>query len=403
MPLFEYQAIDNKNKTHIKATVEAVDKNSAAYAVGEKELTLIDIKEYQKKKDLTGYLNFFNRVSSKDLVIFSRQFAVMLRATVPVVQALRILIKQTNSQKLKLALSDVADEVDGGMRLSEALERFSKIFSNFFVAMIRSGETSGRLDEVLEYLADQNEKDYDLMSKIKGAMIYPVFIVVGLIAVGIVMMVVVVPKLTAVLQETGGALPMSTKILIAISGFMANYWWMLIVIIGVIFFGLRYFVRTAVGKTYWDWFLVKLPIFGKLFQRIYLVRFSRSLATLSSGGIHLVEALKITSQIVGNKVYTAVIDKTIKEVEEGNTIGSVFIQSREIPAMVSYMISVGEQTGKLDVVLEKLSDFYAREIDNLITNLVSLIEPLIMVVLGVAVGLMVAAIIMPMYNLASSF
>jgi type IV pilus assembly protein PilC len=297
----------------------------------------------------------------------------------------------------------VADEVDGGMKLSQALSHYPNVFSNFFVAMIKSGETSGRLDDVLEYLATQQEKDYDLISKIKGAMIYPAFIMCGLVAVGIVMMVVVIPKLTAILQETGGKLPMSTKILIGTSSFMTHYWWLLIIILAALFFIFKYLTKTPTGKRYLDWLAIKLPVFGKLFQRIYLVRFARSLATLSSGGIPLVESLKITSEIVGNRVYCDIIDRTVKEVEDGNPIASVFIETKEIPAMVSYMVSVGEQTGKLDVVLEKLADFYSREIDNLVANLVSMIEPMIMVVMGVAVGLMVAAIIMPMYNLASSF
>mgnify|MGYP000462778598 CR=1 FL=1 len=402
MPFFEYQAIDNKKKEKVKAEVEAVDEEVAFHLIDQKNLTLINLREKKKKSSLLS-VSFLNRVTAKNLVVFSRQFAVMLKATVPVVRALRILVKQTSNPKLKVVLSEVADEVDGGMRLSQALARHPKIFSDFFVAMIKSGETSGRLDEVLEYLADQQEKDYDLMSKIKGAMIYPAFIICGLIAVGIIMMVVVVPKLTAILQETGGELPLSTKILIATSNFLSHYWWLLIVLIVVVVGGLKYLTKTPTGKKYWDWLIIRLPIFGKLLQRIYLVRFSRSLFTLSSGGLPLVESLKITSEVVGNRAYRNIIDQTVKEVEEGNPIASVFIRAKEIPVMVSYMIGVGEQTGHLDIVLEKLSNFYSREIDNLVANLVSLIEPLIMVVLGVAVGIMVAAIIMPMYNLASSF
>lgn len=404
MPFFEYQAFDNEKGVKVKAIIEAKDAEEASHLVRERALTLIDLKSKKRqKRDEASLLAFLNRVTPKDLVVFSRQFSVMLKAAVPVVKALRILIKQSPNPKLKMILTELADEVDGGMKLSQALSGYPKVFGNFFVAMIKSGETSGQLDEILEYLADQQEKDYDLMSKIKGAMIYPAFIVCGLFAVGIVMMVVVVPKLTDILQETGGELPFSTKILIATSSFLSGYWWLLIIIILALIVGLKYATKTAVGKMYWDWLMIKLPIFGKLFQRIYLVRFCRSLATLSSGGIPLVDSLKITSEVVGNKVYRTIIDKTVKEVEEGNPIASVFVDAKEIPAMVSYMVSVGEQTGKLDLVLEKLSDFYTREIDNLVTNLVSLIEPLIMVVLGVAVGLMVAAIIMPMYNLASSF
>jgi len=296
----------------------------------------------------------------------------------------------------------LADEVDGGMRLSHAMSKFPNVFSDFFVAMIKSGETSGQLDEILEYLANSQEKDYDLISKIKGAMTYPIFIVCALVGVGIVMMVVVVPKLTTILSETGGTLPITTRILISVSGFLKNYWWIILILIIGAVFAIRYSSKTQGGKKFWDSFILKIPIFGQLFKKIYLVRFTRSLSTLTAGDIHLVEALKITSEVVGNKVYRDVIDETIKEVEEGNPIASVLIKSKDVPAMVAYMVSVGEQTGKLDVVLGKLSDFYSREIDNLVVNLVSLIEPIIMLVLGLAVGVMVAAIIMPMYNLASS-
>ena len=404
MPVFEYKAIDKKSKEPLQSQVEADDLEDAFRILDKKEMAVIWLKEKKSRGKISiTSPAFLNRVSAKNLVVFSRQFAVMLKASVPVVQALRILVKQTSNPRLKIIISDVADEVDGGVKLSQALAKHKRVFSNFFVAMIKSGETSGRLDEVLDYLADQQEKDYDLMSKIKGAMIYPAFIVFGLFVVGIIMMTVVVPKLTAVLQETGGELPTSTKALIAISGFFQGFWWLVILIVVLFFVGLKLLSRTVVGKKYLDWLVVKVPIFGKLFKYIYLVRFTRSLGTLSTGGIPLVDALKITSQVVGNAVFRRLVDLTVKEVEEGNPVSSVFLNSRDMPVMVSYMISVGEQTGHLDIVLEKLSDFYTRETDNMVANLVSLIEPIIMVVLGVAVGLMVAAIIMPMYNLASSF
>lgn len=406
MPFFEYKAINKEDREKIKAIIEAGNPEDAFDLINRRQVTLIDMKERKIKgegKRRWDIMSWLNRVKPKELVIFSRQFAVMLKASVPVVRALRILVKQTENPRLQTVLSSVADDVDGGMKLSQSLANYPAVFGDFFVAMIKSGETSGRLDEVLEYLATQQEKDYDLMSKIKGAMIYPAFIICGLAVVGIVMMVYVVPKLTDILQETGGELPTSTKILIATSTFLATKWWLIAIILAGAIGLLRYAIKTPTGKTYWDWLLIKLPIFGGLFQRIYLVRFSRSLATLSNGGIPLVDALKITSEVVGNRVYRKIIDLTVIEVQEGNPIASVLIESKEIPVMVSYMVGVGEQTGKLDVVLDKLSDFYDREIDNLVNNLVSLIEPIIMVFLGVAVGLMVASIILPMYNLANSF
>lgn len=401
MPIFEYEAIDS-NQKRVKANMEANSGEELERLLIEKRFTVIQIKEQVKRK---GEINIaiLNRIKPKDVVIFSRQFAVMLRASVPVVKALKILVKQTSNPKLKEVIASVAEEVEGGIKLSQALSRHKKIFGDFFIAMIKSGETSGQLDDVLDYLADSQEKDYDLMSKIKGAMTYPIFIVCTLLAVGVVMMVFVIPKLTAVLTESGAELPIATKILIGASDFLKNFWWLVLIIIVGLVLLIKYLTKSESGKLIRDNFILKLPVFGKLFQKIYLVRFTRSLATLSNGGINLVEALKITSEIVGNKVYRDVIDKTVTEVQEGNQIASVLINEKQIPAMVAYMVNVGEQTGKLDLVLTKLSEFYSREIDNMVVNLVSLIEPLIMVVLGVAVGVMVAAIIMPMYNMASAF
>lgn len=402
MPFFEYQA-KNYEGLSVKGIIEAASETSALEILAEKNLLPLSLNLKKERGDLFAKIGFLNKVSPKDLVLFSRQLAVMKSANLPLVQSLRILEKQTVNPKLKTAIAEIADEVDGGARLSQAMSNYPNIFSNFFISVIRSGETSGRLDEVLNYLADQQEKDYDLMSKIKGAMIYPAFIVVGLFAVGIVMMVFVIPKLTDVLKETGSELPLSTKMLIGLSSFTSHYWFVLVILLVAAVFAIRFYNKTKQGGLMIDVLKLRMPIFGQLFQRIYLVRFTRSLATLLAGGVTLVESLKVTSEIVGNAVYQDLVDRTVKEVEDGNPVSSVFMQSREVPVMISHMMSIGEQTGHLDSVLERLTNFYSREIDNLVTNLVSLIEPLIMVVLGIAVGVMVAAILMPMYNMASGF
>jgi len=402
MSLFEYKA-KNKDGLTVKGQIDTVSEAAVIDYLSEKELLPISVKSKKEKQDIFANIDFLNRVGPKDLVLFSRQLSVMKSANLPLVQSLRILQKQTKNPKLKMIVSEIADEVDGGSKLSEAMSNYPQVFSDFFVSVIRSGETSGRLDDVLNYLADQQEKDYDLMSKIKGAMIYPAFIIFGLVVVGIIMMVFVVPKLTEILTSTGQQLPMATRILIGTSNIMKNYWWALLVgVLGMVFGG-RSYIKTKSGGLLFDVFKIKLPIFGKLFQRIYLVRFTRSMATLLTGGVSLVEALKVTGDVVGNAVYKDLVARTVKEVEDGNPVSSVFVQSKEVPVMISQMMSIGEQTGHLDKVLERLTDFYAREIDNLVTNLVSMIEPMIMIVLGVAVGLMVAAIIMPMYNMASGF
>ena len=402
MPFFEYRARDKKNRI-TTGVVEAPSISAADKMLSEQGWLVLSVKKRKKTAHLEDYLKFLNRVSTRDLVAFSRQFAVMIAANLPVVQALRVLVKQTTNTYFETIISEMANEVEGGAKLSAALSHYPNIFSDFYVNIVGSGETIGKLDKVLHYLADQQEKDYDLMSKIKGAMIYPIFVLMAMAGIGVVMMIFVIPKLTDVLKETGGDLPMATKILMGASDFMIHYWWLLLGGVIVLAVTVRVFLKTPAGKKFFDYFLLKLPIFGKLFQRIYLIRFTRSLATLVVGGVALTKSLKITAGIVGNTVYRDLITRTIKEVEEGNSISTVFMESKEMPQMVSQMLIVGEKTGRIDKVLERLTDFYTMEMDNLITNLTSLMEPLIMVILGVGVGIMVAAIIMPMYNMAGSF
>jgi type IV pilus assembly protein PilC len=401
MPIFKYKAIDKNNKS-IEGLIETTSDSVAAEILQEKEFTVISITEKAVKKQL-GFMKALNRVKQKDLVIFSRQFAVMVSANVVLVQALRILVDQTENLTLKMVVSEIADEVDAGSRLSDSLSKRPKIFSDFYINVIKSGETSGKLDEVLNYLADEMEKDYDMMSKIKGAMIYPAFVLFGLGVVGVMMMVFVVPKLTSILTETGGELPFATKLLIGTSEFMAKYWWLLIIIILAIFFGVRAYLKTETGKKQFDYIILKLPVFGKLLQRIYLVRLTRSMNTLIVGGVTITKSLKIVADVVENETYKYLIKETLKAVEDGESISSVFITSNEIPKMVSQMMSIGERTGKLDIILERITDFYSREVKNIIDNLMSLMEPIIMVIMGIAVGIMVAAIILPMYNMANQF
>ena len=401
MPIYKYKAFDKDKKVQ-EGMVEANSKEYVGEILAEKGFSVISVAEISSGKKKIS-LNFLNRVKIKDIVIFSRQFSVLISANVSMVQAIKILIDQTSNITLKMVISEVADEVDAGSTLSEALGKRPNVFSNFYISVVRSGETSGKLDEVLSYLADEMEKDYDMMSKIKGAMIYPAFVLSSLIAVGVVMMVFVVPKLTAILTESGGELPLTTRILIGTSGFMQKYWWLLIVIVVGLASAFRWYVKRPQGKRQLDFIKLRLPIFGHLFQLIYLVRFTRSMNTLIVGGVTIDNSLKVAAEVVGNKIYQELIEETIKEVEDGNSISSVFINSKTIPKMVSQMLSIGEKTGKMDVILERITNFYGREISNMVANLMALMEPLIMVVMGVAVGVMVAAVILPMYNLASNF
>lgn len=402
MPYFKYKALDNKSKKIKSGLVEAVSANVAVEVLQEKGFSVISVTEksgFRKFKELS----ILDKIKSRDIVIFFRQFSVMISANIAIAQALKVLIDQTDNKKLKTIVSEIAGEVDAGAKLSSALAKRPKIFPSFYISVIRSGETSGKLDEVLEYLADEVEKDYDMMHKIRGAMIYPAFITTGLFAVGIIMMIYVVPKLTTILTETGAELPLSTKILIGTSGFLKSYWWSLLIILISLIISIKFYINRPQGRKQFDFLKLHLPVFGKLFQRIYLVRFARSMNTLIIGGVTITSGLKVSANVVGNVIYKDLINQTIKAVEDGNSISSVFITSKVIPKMVSQMLSIGEKTGKLDIVLDGLTNFYTREIDNTVANLMTLMEPIIMVIMGLAVGVMVAAVILPMYNLASQF
>ncbi len=397
MPLYDFRAKDAVGHT-TEGAVEAPSEQAALDELSERGLTPLYLQEREERGVFQLSLKFFNRVKPKDLVVFSRQLAVMVSATVPLVQSLRILMNQTQNDTLKIIISDIADEVEGGVKLSAALAKFSDVFSDFYINMVRSGETSGRLDETLNYLADESEKNYDLMSKIKGAMIYPVFILSGLVVVGFIMMVFVVPKLTGILKETGTKLPLATRILIGTSDFLQHFWWLVIILLIGLVIGLRVGTKQGVGRILWHRFQLKVPVFGKLFRHIYLVRFTRSLASLLMGGVPLTKGLEVVSGVVGNVIYQDLINRTIAEVEEGNSISTIFVESDAMPTMVSQMLVVGEKTGRLEEILNRLGDFYSREAENMVRSLVTLIEPMIMILLGVAVGLMVSAIILPIYQ-----
>lgn len=402
MPLFDYTAKTKEGKD-VRGVVVADSEDFAMSLLRDRSLYGVSLVERAKPGVLAMSLDFLNRVPPKALVVFSRQLSVMSAADIPLVQAMRTIANQTQHKRLHEVLLEVTEDIDGGSRLSDAMAAHPSVFSNFTVNMIRSGETTGRLSEVLEYLADQEEKDFDLFSKIRGSMMYPAFVVTGMTILGFIMMTFVVPKLTDVLKESGGTLPLPTRILIAVSGVFASYWWAILLGVAALVVGLRFGLKTDRGRRIWDGLKLKLPVFGRLYQLIYIVRFTRSMQTLLAGGVDTVTALGAVAEIVSNAVYKDLILETRREVSDGNSIVTVFATSPDVPQMLPQMLSVGEETGKMQEILARLSSFYGREIENTVASLVTLIEPMIMVVMGVGVGVMVAAVIMPMYSLASSY
>ncbi len=401
MAIFHFKARTKKGK--IKSGVDVgMGEADIISRYRRKEMEIISL--VPADNDLETKIKLFvERSNTKDLVIFSRQFSVMISSNVPVVESLLILIEQTENFSLKKMIADIAFEVDAGSLLSDAFEKRPDIFSNFFVNIIRSGETSGKLDEVLNYLADEMEKSYDMSSKVRGAMIYPIFILVGLAGVGIVLLLYVIPNLTSMLTESGAELPFATKVVIGTSEFLQSY--IILILIAAIGLGvlMRYYLKTYNGRRNFDYFKLHMPIFGQLFKYIYLMRFTRSLSTLLKGGVTITKSLEVVAEVVSNVIYQEIILATLESINDGNPLSTVMENEPVIPKMVPQMIAVGERTGKIDVVLDKVTEFYGRESDKMLSNLSTLMEPVIMTIMGIGVGVMVAAVLMPMYNMASQF
>ncbi len=401
MPNFNFRILNPSTNREETGVVEAADEAQASDALIARGFEVIGLTA-GNEHSLNNVTDVLSRVGAKDIVAFSREFSVMIGASVPVVEALKIIAQQTEKGKLRRIISEIGDKVDAGDALSVSLAQWPKYFSNFYVSVVRSGEQSGKLDEALNYIADEMEKDFDMNSKVRGAMIYPAFVIAMMGAIGILMMVFVVPKLTAIITEAGGELPLPTQILIGISDFLINYWWVVVAAVVILVTSGRFYLKSAAGRRQFDYLILHLPIFGKLLRMIYIVRFTRSMNTLIIGGVDISSSLQVAGEVVNNAYYRELINQTIIEVQGGNSIVTAFLRSKMVPTMVSQMMQVGEKTGKLDVVLDRITTFYNREITTMLASVMALIEPMLMVVMGVGVFVMVAAILLPMYNVVSS-
>ncbi|MHB8831363.1 MAG: type II secretion system F family protein [Patescibacteria group bacterium] len=402
MPSFKYQVrtADGRIQAGI---VEAATLEAANEALAEREYQVLAIEPYKGVEAAAQSITqFLNRISSKEMVAAVRMLSVMVSASVPLADSLRNISRQTKNPRFRSILNDIANEIEGGARLSEALERYPKLFSQFFVNMIRSGETTGQLSDVMNYLADQQEKDYDMMSKLRGALSYPAVIVTGMGIAGFVMMVYVVPKLTQVLTEANVPLPLSTRILIGTSSFMAEFWWLIIIAVVVFAVSFIYWIKTDYGRWIWDSVKLRIPVMGQLLREMYVTRFCQSMFTLMKGGVTMVQALEIAASVMGNAVWKRMIIETIQEVNDGNSLVTAMQKEKTVPSMAVQMLAVGEETGKLEEVLLRVGEFYSRNVANMTSNMMTLIEPIIMIILGLAVGTMVSAIMIPMYNLSSA-
>ena len=383
--------------------MEARDKKNAADILQRNDLIVVAIEE---KKDVPIYarrIKFFERVKAKDIVILSRQLATLFEAEIPLITSLRTVARQTDSIPLREKIFEISADVEGGSSLSDALTKHPDVFSEFYVNMVRAGEASGKLDEILPYLADHVERDYEVRAKIRGALTYPAFVITGFLIAMTVLMVFVIPNLTSILTEGGQDLPLITDIIIGISEFVRASWYILLFMgIGGSVLLLRY-IKTEKGKEVWDRVQLKIPVFGEILKKVYLFRFTESLGTLIEGGLPIIRAISISRDITGNTVYKEILKDVEDAVRRGGTIGETLILYDEIPPLVTQMVVVGEKAGKLVAVLHNIASFYKKEVDSATDNITSLIEPILIVVMGVAVGLLVAGVLLPIYNMVGTF
>ena len=398
---FIYKAKDQEGKLR-SGLVMAADQLRAEQLLADNNLTIMSLDEQQDS--LFSKFNPFGKsVSNKDMVLFSRQLATLISARVPILQALRILQEQVATKYLSEIIGNLIAAVENGESLSLSMSRYENVFGSVYTSLVRSGEASGSLDKALTYLAEQLEKDYELKSKVKGAMTYPAFVMVALLVVGVLMFKFVLPKLTSVLEEQGGELPAVSRGLIAFTHFFDQYWWLVIVGIIALIIGVKLFVSTTIGRYEWDKLKIELPILGPISKKIYLARFARNLSTLVVGGIPIIKALQIVAEVINNQIYRDILYSTVTKVTAGQPISEGISQYPEhFPVIVSQMVRVGEQTAQLDDIMAKLALFYEKEVDTQISTLTTLLEPLIMVVLGIGVGLLVAGVLLPIYNMAST-
>ncbi|MEK7618346.1 MAG: type II secretion system F family protein [Patescibacteria group bacterium] len=397
---FSYKA-KNKEGEIKTGDVVATDQPRAEQLLAENNLVIISLVDH--RENYFAKINPFGKsVSNKDLVLFSRQLSTLISARVPILQSLRILQDQITQGYLLSILQDLIASIENGESLSLALSKHLNVFGDIYVSLVKSGEVSGSLDKSFGYLADQLEKDYELRAKVKGALTYPAFVIAALVIVGVLMFKFVLPKLTVVLEEQGGELPAISKGLISFTKFFDQYWWMVFVVIGAIVLGIRYLISTSQGKYQWDRMKTQVPIVGDIFQKIYLARFARNLSTLVMGGIPIIKAMQIVADVINNSVYRELINQAVVKITGGKSVSESLAGRPEFPSIVIQMIRVGEQTAQLDEILGKLATFYEKEVDNKVSTLTTLLEPMIMIVLGIGVGLLVAGILLPIYNLAST-
>lgn len=397
---FNYQARTQAGEVH-KGQIEASSKEVAASLLRKKDLYVTFLGKAEEPI-YAKRITLFERVTTKDLSLFSRQLSIMFKSKVPLIESLDALAVQTKNIDFKEKILKMAEKVEGGMAFSQVLALHPKIFSHFYVAMIKSGEVSGKLSEVLSYLAEHLEREYHIGAKTKGALVYPSLVLFAVLIIIILLVVVVIPNLEAVLLTGGGELPTPTKIVIGMSDFFTNWGWLVIILLVALIFSFYRYYSSSNGKAFFDRFFLKIPIIGSSLKMIYLSRFAENISTLILSGLPIAQSLEIVGDIIGNVAYKEVIFKARDGVRKGEMISSSLAEFPDLfPSVFVQMVLVGEKTGTLDTTLKNLVGFYQQEVDRSIDSMLRLLEPALILLLGFVVGGLMLSILLPIYQTMS--
>ena len=395
--LFSYSAV-TKTGGEKNGTIEAASEDAAISSLQRRELIVVSVLPVAEKSFWEADISFFENVSTKDVVVMSRQIATLFDAQVSALKTFSMLAGETENPLLSRKLDEIASDIQGGITISDALSKHPSVFSNFYVNMVRSGEESGKLSEVFMYLADYLDRSYELASKARSALMYPIFVIGVFIIVMVLLLTLVVPKLKDVLEDSGQEVPAYTKAVLNTSDFLVNYGIFALFALAIIVTALWYLSK--IGTISLSNAKMSMPFLGNLYRKLYLSRISDNLYTMLSSGVPMVKALEVTADVVDNKMYEKILRDSTELVKSGSPISEALADYDGIPRIMVLMMKVGEETGELSSILKVLAKFYQREVENAIDGLISLIEPAMIVALGVGVGFVLASVLIPIYNIA---
>jgi len=394
---FSYEARDQATNKIVKSTIQADSETAAARLLIEQGFSPLSVKEQTGEGGLLGKVT--GRISTKDKVVFTRQLATLIGAGLPLSQSLNTVMAQTNNKQLQSVVQDIAASVEGGRSLSDSFSKHPKVFNEVFISLIAAGELSGTLDESLQRIATQQEKDAAIASKIRGALMYPMIVLVVIFGVLAFMMFTVVPQVEKLYEDLGKPLPFLTQVMVDAANFAASFWWLILAILGIGGYFFVQYLHTESGIKFKDTFKLKVPLFGKMFQKLYMARFSRTGQTLLSTGVSMLDMLRVTSTAVNNTLIEKSILRAADKVQGGKALSTALEPEEVIAPLVPQMIKIGEQSGKIDEMMGKVAQVYEDELDEQIRTISTAIEPILMVVLAVVAGSMVGAILFPIYSL----